>query len=79
MTKVFIYRPIAKGECLAVAYSEDGNVLGQHYSSNLDYARYDMARFVPPDAEAVWRIGRPAMQAQIDAGNITGLSFESKS
>jgi hypothetical protein len=76
MTKVFVYRPSSgREDCAAVVYDEEGNVLGAHISSSLEWARHDVARFIPEGAEAVWCIGRAALEARIEAGELRNLSF----
>lgn len=75
--KVFAYRPTDRSvDCGAVVYDPDGNTLGAHVSSSLSWAQRDVQRFVPEGAEVVWCIGRAQLQAQIDAGELRGLTFD---
>ena len=75
--KVFIYRPTSESvDCAALVLNEEGEILGSHVSSSLVWAQRDIARHVPQGAEAVWCVGREALQIQIDSGALRGVSFE---
>ena len=78
-------------DCAGVAFAEDGDEIAVHISSSHSWFRSDMGlsgeagigrgkhqkyREKYPDGyELVEVIGREALQAHIDAGDIKGLSF----
>ena len=89
--KIFVYRPISNGACNAVAYSDNGKEITQHFSSSYDFFRYDMglngevgigkSKFqyyreeCPEGFELVECIGRAALEKYIDSGELKNFSF----
>lgn len=89
--KIFVYRPHGdRSDCAGFAYTDEGVIVAQHVSSSLGWFQRDMGLHegseckhdaysnAYPDGrfELVQVIGRDALQEIIDAGEVTGLSFE---
>ena len=91
LPKIFVYRPTKDSrDCAGVAYSEDGEILCFHVSSNYGFFRDDMGfngdvrmaaskypRYrekYPAGFELVEVIGMEAMDELIDSGAVKGLA-----
>ena len=88
--RIFVYRPHDRfADASGIAYAEDGEQVAHWVSSSHDWFRRDMglhsestrchdlyATKYPRAYELVECVGRDALQARIDSGELRNVSFD---